>query len=84
MTKLQRMAGLVVTAFFSWISPADANAVTDWHALAVQCISTGVTGIPASRPGPPGMLDLALVQAAVHDAVQAIEGDISRTWQRRL
>lgn len=47
-----------------WTAPASANTVTEWNALAVQCIT---------RPGPTGLLDLALVQAAVHDAVQAIE-----------
>lgn len=44
--------------------------VTDWNALAVQCLSTAAT--PA-RGGPAGLLDLALMHAAMHDAVQAIE-----------
>jgi hypothetical protein len=41
--------------------------VTYWNDVANQAVAAG-------RPGPPGLLDLALVQAAVHDAVQAIEG----------
>jgi hypothetical protein len=45
-----------------------ADAVTDWNAIAVQATITG------TRPGPSGVLDIAMVQAAVHDAVQAIEG----------
>jgi PAP2 superfamily len=44
--------------------------VTDWNALAVQCISTAT---PPARGGPPGLFDLALMHVAVHDAVQAIE-----------
>jgi hypothetical protein len=48
--------------------PAGANAVTDWNAITVQTVNAG------ARPGPTGLLDIALVQAAVHDAVQAIDG----------
>jgi hypothetical protein len=46
-----------------------ADAVADWNAIAVQA-----TAIPPARPGPSGVLDIAMVQAAVYDAVQAIEG----------
>src|SRR5262245_2609123 len=51
---------------------SDANVVTEFNALAVQCISTAT---PPARGGPPGLLDLALVHAAMHDAVQAIKHD---------
>jgi hypothetical protein len=44
-----------------------ADAVADWNAIAVQATITG------SRSGPSGVLDIAMVQAAVYDAVQAIE-----------
>jgi hypothetical protein len=44
---------------------ASANTVTEWNALALSCIPRG---------GPATALDVALVQTAVHDAVQAIEG----------
>src|SRR5262245_40601052 len=50
-------------------SLARADAVTDWNAIAVQAL---VVADPP-RPGPVIFLDLAIVQAAVHDAVQAIE-----------
>lgn len=46
---------------------AVASAVTFWNEVASASVATG-------RPGPPGLLDQALIQAAVHDAVQAIEG----------
>lgn len=50
-------------------SSARADAVSDWNAIAVQATVT------AARPGPSGILDVAMVQAAVYDAVQAIEKD---------
>jgi hypothetical protein len=46
--------------------PACGDAVTDWNEIAQQAIVTG-------RPGPIGAIDSALVQVAVHDAVQAID-----------
>src|SRR5215510_7452419 len=44
-----------------------ADVVTDWNVIALQAI------VSAARPGPTGVLDIAMVQAAVYDAVQAIE-----------
>src|SRR5262245_41292298 len=73
-TRLRGMTGVFASVFVVLAIPAGANTVTEWHALATQCISLGVTGTAASRPGPPGLLDFAVVQAAVHDAIQAIEG----------
>lgn len=46
---------------------ADADAVTYWNDQTLAAVTAG-------RPGPPGVADLALVEAAVHDAVQAIDG----------
>ena len=43
-----------------------ADAVTDWNEIAAASVAAG-------RPGPIGQTDLALVAAAGHDAVQAIE-----------
>jgi hypothetical protein len=62
-----RMAGLVACVWLGAALPAAADAVTDWNEIAVAAITTG-------RPGPAGMLDIALVQAAVHDAVQSYQG----------
>jgi hypothetical protein len=45
---------------------ADADAVVDWNRIAVDAVTAG-------RPGPIGIVDIALVQIAVHDAVQAID-----------
>jgi len=44
-----------------------ADAVSDWNAIAVQSTVT------AARPGQTGMLDVAMVQLAIYDAVQAID-----------
>jgi len=46
-----------------------ADAVTDWNAIALQAIA----GSP-SHPGATAILDSAMVQAAVFDAVEAING----------
>src|SRR5688572_19796847 len=46
------------------VQPANANIVTEFNALGAACLS---------RPGPGSLMDLALVQVAVHDAIQAIE-----------
>jgi hypothetical protein len=74
MTKRLRLMGLVALSTMVSITPAHANVVAEWNALAVQCISVGAAPLAPSRPGPPGLLDLVLVHAAMHDAIQAIEG----------
>src|SRR6187455_2186775 len=43
-----------------------ADAVVDRNQITVDAVTAG-------RPGPIGMVDIALVHIAVHDAVQAIE-----------
>ncbi len=66
--KLQTCATIAIVAFMlAAPSSASADAVADWNAIAVQATVTG------ARPGPSGVVDIAIVQAAVYDAVQAIE-----------
>jgi hypothetical protein len=60
---------LMAFAALSWSHIARSDAVLDWNAIAVNTISTA----SPPRPGPVGFLDLAIVQAAVYDAVQAID-----------
>lgn len=67
MARLRGFAGLVIGISLGVAGPAYADVVTDWNARTMSC--AGV-----NRPGVPGLLDVALVQAAVHDAVQAIQG----------
>ena len=55
-----------------------ADAVLDWNLIAVQTL---VAAAPP-RPGPVGFLDLAIVQAAVYDAVQAIDGRFEPYYAR--
>jgi multisubunit Na+/H+ antiporter MnhB subunit len=66
--KLQTFPALAILAILV-AAPvaASADAVSDWNAIAVQATITG------ARPGATGVLDTAMVQAAVYDAVQAIE-----------
>jgi hypothetical protein len=65
---LEGLTGLVVCASVGWVAPAGADAVTDWNAITVEAV---VTAMP---PTPTPIIDIGLVQAAVHDAVQAIDG----------
>ncbi len=67
--KIQTCAAIAIVAFIlAAPASASADAVGDWNAIAVQATVTG------ARPGPTGVLDIAMVQAAVYDAVQAIDG----------
>ncbi|MCC7176992.1 MAG: vanadium-dependent haloperoxidase [Acidobacteria bacterium] len=67
MTRLQRrLTELAVCICLGWAIPAHADAVTHWNAITVRAVSTG-------RPGAVGFLDVALVHAAIHDAVQAFD-----------
>jgi hypothetical protein len=66
MRRARQLAGLILCGFLSGAESVYADAVTDWNEIAVNAVTVG-------RPGPSGFVDLALVQAAVHDAVQALE-----------
>jgi hypothetical protein len=66
MRKLHGLAALILCGSWSWAAPVGADPVTDWNEIAQPAIAAG-------RPGPPGALDSALVQIAVHDAVQALD-----------
>jgi hypothetical protein len=57
---------LLIGGLFAAAPQVQADAVTDWNEIAVSAVTIG-------RPGPPGIVDVALVQVAVHDAVQAID-----------
>ena len=51
------------------VAPAAADVVTDWNAIAGRA----VVAAGAARPGPSGLIDWAMVQLAVHDAMQAYQ-----------
>src|ERR1700752_2568581 len=61
---------VITLAAVSWWQIARADAVLDWNAIAADTISTA----SPPRPGPVGFLDMAVVQAGVYDAVEAIGG----------
>jgi len=63
---------VVVTILFILIlapTRAQADAVSDWNLIAIQRIGAEVP----QHPTPLVFLDMAIVQIAVYDAVQAIE-----------
>jgi hypothetical protein len=64
MTRTKCLSAFAASAFAVLSAPVQADAVTEWNALAIGC---------ANRAGPTVLLDLALVNAAMHDAIQAIE-----------
>src|SRR5262249_14359735 len=70
MRRLQQLTIPIVVVYLSCTAIARADAVTDWNAIAVQATTTAV---PA-RPVAATFLDIAMVQAAVYDAVEAIDG----------
>jgi hypothetical protein len=74
MRPIRLAVGAATLTVAAWAAPVSADAVTDWNVLATQCIALTPSPAPAGRPGPAQFLDTALVQVAVHDAIQAIEG----------
>ena len=58
---------LVMAAVMALPATIRADVVSDWNAIVVQATVT------ANRPGPSGVIDIAIVHAAMYDAVQAIE-----------
>lgn len=72
MSARRSLLACVVVACLGFPVPSVASVVTDWNAITISCVQGPPN--PGNRVGPPGLLDIALVQAAVHDAVQAIEG----------
>jgi hypothetical protein len=67
------LAGAIPSASVAAAEPA--QAVLDWNLYAIQAISNLPGGTPAGagQPPPVAALHLAMVQAAVYDAVNAID-----------
>ncbi len=76
MRPLFRVAILVVVGCLASAGTAMADALTHWNNIAQAAIPTG-------RPGPIGVVDSALIQAAVYDAVQSIERDF-KPYHKRI
>jgi hypothetical protein len=67
MSRTPAVSGFIVALTLTLVVSAHADPVTHWNNIIV-------TAATAGRSGPPGLLDIALAHAAIHDAVQAIEG----------
>ena len=76
MRPLIRVGILVVAGCLGSAGTALADAVTHWNNIAQAAI-------PGGRPGPIGVVDSALIQAAVYDAVQSIERDF-KPYHKRI
>jgi hypothetical protein len=64
--------GMLVLASLMLATPANANAVTDWNAIANQIVV-----VNGARPGAAAIVDVAYVHVAIYDAVNAIDGRYS-------
>jgi len=64
--RIKSFFGMVLLGLLGGVAPAHADAVVDWNEITVQAATVG-------RPGPIGIVDIALVQVAVHDAVQVLD-----------
>jgi len=60
-------------AFGAGSAVASSNAVTDWNVIAMNTVNAAGAVVPSLRPGPSGVLDMAMVHLAIHDAVQAYQ-----------
>ena len=69
MPKLSLVRPLILSLCLFWTNSAAADVVVDWNAIAGQAIANA----GAARPGPSGLIDWAMVQLAVHDALQAYD-----------
>ncbi len=69
-TTRHALCALILCSSIGWAGPAHADAVVHWNSVASAAIATATA---AGRPAPATALDFAMVQAAVHDAVQSIE-----------
>ena len=66
MTNPRTLLALISAISLSWALPTQADVVTTWNAVTTPC--------SGNRAGASALFDIALVQTAVHDAVQAIQG----------
>jgi PAP2 superfamily len=64
--------GMLALASLVLATPANANAVIDWNAIANQ-----VVVVNGARPGAAAIVDVAYVHVAIYDAVNAIDGRYS-------
>ncbi len=72
------LAGIAVLTVLAIAAPAQADSVTDWDQIAAAALQSPGTVTPPAVPGAgqggPSIVHLAMVHAAVYDAVNAIDG----------
>jgi len=69
------LLGLAMLSTFAIAAPARADVVTDWNATAAAALAAPGTAVPpGAGQGAIGAVNLAMVQVAVYDAVNAIAG----------
>jgi hypothetical protein len=77
-SKSRRCLLLALTAFLSVLAiapSARADSVTDWDQIAAAALqSPGTATPPGAGQGAPSIVHLAMVHAAIYDAVNAIAG----------
>ena len=76
-TPLRRamLGGLALLSALALAAPARADTVTDWDQIAAAALqSPGTATPPGAGQGAPSIAHLAMVHAAVYDAVNAIDG----------
>jgi hypothetical protein len=69
------LGSFAVLSVLAIAAPARADTVTDWDQIAAAALqSPGTTAPPGAGQGAPSIAHLAMVHAAVYDAVNAIDG----------
>jgi hypothetical protein len=69
------LGGIAVLSVLAVAAPARADSVTDWDQVAAAALqSPGTATPPGAGQGAPSIVHLAMVHAAVYDAVNAIDG----------
>jgi len=78
MRSAYRRVRWLVCGLLVWASPAAADVVTDWNLITTPAVAAATV----SRPGPAGLIDIAIVQLVVHDAMQAFQKRFAPTALR--
>jgi len=69
------LGGVAVLSVLAIAAPARADTVTEWDQIAAAALqSPGTATPPGAGQGAPSIVHLAMVHAAIYDAVNAIEG----------
>ena len=72
---LPALTAFSVLSVLAIAAPARADSVTDWDQIAAAALQApGTATPPGAGQGAPSIAHLAMVHAAVYDAVNAIDG----------